>query len=804
MILSFDRLILFISLFLFGYMNAQELSVTGILIDENQNPIESAEVVLLQNNIIKKTTLSSREGAFKIDALPGIYTLRCYYVGAIIYQTDFELNKDINLETIRAFENANQLDEVEVTSRKKIIESKVDRTVFNVENSVRATGSDGLELLKSTPGVSVSGTTIGIVGKSTVSVMIDDRIINLSGEELNNYLRGLSSENIKSIEVITTPPSKYDAQGNSGLINIKLKKIHDDSWAVQIRNNYIQNSYPSISSGINFAYNKNKLSIQTDFAKREGYSKTIESMNTFYPTENWLGFTSRKDKSDIYRGIIGLDYRIGPKATLGFKYIGLFDNPNIKDRNEVIVTDSQTGEIKSTYFTNGYNKNSTENNTLNAYFTQKIDSLGKQITIDLDYLDYLDDQNRNFNTRNELQGNLIGSPYIANNTSVQNIKNYSFKIDLDLPTKWANFGLGGKLSWVKNSSDIAFFDLSSGSPILDINQTNLFDYTENTQSIYGNFSKSITEKWQVQAGLRYEDTQVLGITQSPDANQNQRNAFTYGKFFPSLYLLYLPNENNSFSVNYSKRIGRPIFWDLNPFKWYLNSFTLVEGNPYLQPSFTDNFEINYNYKDHFSIKIYYSNTTNGSFQIPFIITETEPANIRFFRDNFFDKYQLGATITYMMNSFSWWESTNTLNGFDNVTQFTKEVPTEEQNGFMYAFYTYNTFRLSKSKNWYAEINFQYHSARKDLFNEATAFSNTDLGIRYSLKEKGWSFLLLGSDVFRSNRAYFTSVINSVPQTRSAYLDDRMIRLGVTYKFGNKKMIANQRESGNEEVKERIK
>jgi hypothetical protein len=805
MISSLQKTILLLHLLCLTAVLGQEFTITGKIIDESKQGIEGTEIILLQEGSITNSTISDKEGNFSLQNKPGIYSIRFYFVGTVIYQTDFKLDKDINLGTLESFDNSTQLREVEVTSKKRVIENQVDRTVFNVENSIRSNGSDGFELLKATPGVFVSANQIGIVGKSTVSVMIDDKIINLSGDELINYLRSISSENIKNIEVITTPPAKYDAQGNSGLINIKLKKAPEDSWAVNLRNYYMQNSYPSYLGGISFTYNKNKLSLFADYIKQTGHDRYWENLSNQFETESWDGRTKRKDTRDINRVAFTLDYKISEKARIGTKYIGLLDNPDTEDRNITDIIENSSNTTTSSFFTDGLNKNSITNHSVNVYYVQQLDTLGKQLSVDFDYFNYLDDQNRVFTTREFSPENTqIGSSFIANNTSIQDILNYSGKFDIEIPTKWASYDFGGKLSYVKNRSDIKFFDLSSGTRVLDINQTNVFDYSENTQSAYINFKKSLSEKWQTQIGFRYENTIVNGTTTSPDPTQNQEISFNYNRLFPSVYLTYTPGENHNFSVNYSKRIGRPDFWHLNPFKLYLNSFTIVEGNPFLQPSFTDNYEINYNYKENLSFKIYYSNTTEESTQLPLIETNGGETILRYFRDNFLDKYQLGGTITYYFDKISWWESSNTLNGFNNVTSFIKEVPTEERNGFQYHFYTYNSFNLNKSKSLKAELNYEFHSARRDLYYSATQYNKLDVGLRYSLKEKGLNFILLATDVFRSYQADFNSVVNNVIQNNNSYFDERKILVGVTYKFGNKKLSANQRESGNEEIQERLK
>lgn len=805
MILALKRIFSLIIFLFISTLYCQDYTISGKLFDENNNPIESSEIVLLEQGKIVASTITDNQGFFSLTNPSGIFTLRFYYVGSIIYQTDLELTKDINLGHLKSFDNTNVLSGVEVTSKKRVIENQVDRTVFNVENSIRSTGTDGFELLKATPGVFVSGNKIGIVGKSTVNVMIDDKIVNLSGNELINYLRGISSENIKNIEVITTPPAKYDAQGNSGLINIKLKKAPEDSWAVNLRNYYMQTSYPSYLGGVSLTFNKNKLSLFTDYIRQTGHDKYWENISNGFETENWEGRTNRKDTRDINRLAFSLDYKISEKASIGTKYIGLLDNPDAKDRNNTTVRDNANNAVTSIFLTNGANKNDSSNHTLNVYYIQQLDTLGKKIAVDFDYFKYIDDQNRTFTTGEFTPENVqIGQSFIANNTSLQDILNYSGKLDVELPTKWATYGFGGKLSFVKNKSNIAFFNLSSGTPLLDINQTNDFDYAENTQSVYANFKKSLGKKWQTQIGLRYENTIVEGTTTSLDATQNQTNNFSYDQIFPTIYLTYTHNENHNFSVNYSKRIGRPIFWHLNPFKVYINSFTYSEGNPFLQPSFTDNYELNYNYKENLSFKIYYSKTIDASAQLPIVQSNGDETILRYFRDNYADRSQFGGTISYYFDKFSWWESSNTINGFNNVTTFIKDVPTEARNGFQYHFFTYNSFNLNKSKSLKAELNYEFHSARREFYYSGTQYNKLDVGLRYSIKEQGLNFILLASDVFRSYQADFTSFVNNVSQLNNSYFDERKILIGVTYKFGNKKLAANQRESGNEEVKERLK
>lgn len=784
---------------------AQEYSASGFIFNKENQPLEGAEVVFYKRENIQGHAISDKTGYWTTKLPNGDdYTVKIFYIGNTIFENIINLQKDTDFGIIKA-EDSQSLEAVEVLGKKKNFETKIDRTIFNVENSVRAQGTDGFELLKGTPNVSVQGSNISIVGKNTVMVMIDNRQINLTGEDLANYLRSINSENIKSIEVITTPPAQYMADGNSGIINIILKKAPADSWAVTIRNSYLQNSYSTFAQGIGFTYNKKKVSLLLDFVKQEGANKTTETTDTFFEEDTWLSLTKRKDFMDLFRGIASLNYAVTDKANIGAKFIGLYNKPDIKDRNTTNIFDNNTGNRVAYILTDGFNNSKTENTNLNLFYTQKLDTLGKLMTLDLDYFRYNDLQNRDFESQDFNDENIPGNGYFAGtNISDQSLSNYSLKLDFNIPATWATINFGGRLSWIENSSDIKFLNNTTGIPTIDPGQTNIFDYNENTQALYFSFQRSLGKRWQSQFGLRYENTQTNSTTTAIDTEQNQQNKFNYDQVFPSAYLMYTPNENNNLSLSYSKRIGRPDYWSLNPFRWYFSPFAILEGNPFLQPSFTDNIELAHTIKEHLTFKLYHSHTRNGSFQIPFILDETNPPTTLFVRENFFKQNRYGLTITYSFYKWDWLESTNTINGYYNESIFTQDIPADPQNGFTYSIYSNNSFTLNHKRNLFAECNFNYNAPSYSLFNKITATSRLDIGFRYSLRDKGWNFGLYGTDIFRGYWAYASSVLNNTPQTRSIYFDERAMRISISYKFGNRKLGLGLRESGNEEEQERVR
>jgi outer membrane receptor for monomeric catechols len=253
------------------------------------------------------------------------------------------------------------------------------------------------------------------------------------------------------------------------------------------------------------------------------------------------------------------------------------------------------------------------------------------MNINLDYFKFKNDDNRIFNTINLLS---------ANNTSLQDIQNYSAKIDFEHPLKWINLSYGGKLSFIKTQNNVNYFDTTLGNPIFDPTQSNEFNYDENTQAIYLNGTKKLNEKWETQLGFRLENTQTEGVSKT----LNQKNTNSYAKLFPTFYLTYTPNEKNAFSINYNKRINRPSYNRLNPFRWYSNPFSYTEGNPFLQPSFSNNLELNYTFNDNWSNSIYYSHTDNGFEQIT-IVDNTDNIQ-KTIAQNFFKTTIIGISESY--------------------------------------------------------------------------------------------------------------------------------------------------------------
>ena len=765
-----------------------QIKISGQIKNEKNNPVEFIEIQLQnKDSIIFKSELTNAEGKFILETEKGEYSLLVRQLGGIYHKQKISVNQDTYIGIINITEKTQQLQEVVITSKKKLIDRKVDRLIFNVENSISASGGDAIDALKITPRVKVKNDNISMIGKNNMSVMVDDKLILLTGDELINFLKSIPSDNIKSIEVITTPPAKYDAEGNSGLINIKLKKSKLNQWNASLRSSYIQSTYPKGSFGGNFDYQKNKLSLYSNLNYVNGSNAPVESNKIYYPMGLWNEENKRRDFQNSVNGRIGADYKISEKFSFGMQYLGSFSKPKIAENSLTTIYNQTNSQIDSYINTLSENLGKNNNHSLNLNSTVVFDTIGRKMNINLDYFKFKNDDNRIFNTINLLS---------ANNTSLQDIQNYSAKIDFEHPLKWINLSYGGKLSFIKTQNNVNYFDTTLGTPIFDPTQSNEFNYDENTQAIYLNGAKKLNEKWETQLGFRLENTQTEGVSKT----LNQKNTNSYTKLFPTFYLTYSLNEKNSFSINYNKRINRPSYNRLNPFRWYSNPFSYTEGNPFLQPSFSNNLELNYTFNDNWSNSIYYSHTDNGFEQIT-IVDNTDNIQ-KTIAQNFFKTTIIGISESYTYNKLKWLSTTFSFDWNYSKSESLIPITNQNLNGSNAYFSISNDFNLNKNKTLLFNFSYWYNFKGTSDLDKNNAYSQLDASLKYFAFDKKLQISFNANDILSTNRPIYTSFTNNIQIDYKNYYDVRLFRLSLVYKFGNKNINVEKKEVGNQEEKER--
>jgi outer membrane receptor protein involved in Fe transport len=772
-------------------LNAQ--TITGKVVDKIA-AVPFANVTITNNNKIITGTTTDENGLFILKVDSGSYKLTVSFIGYTSVEQVISIEKDTNLGTIILIEDAESLNEVVLKVEKRMIERKIDRLVFNVEQSIAATGGNGLDVLKITPGVQVQNGAVEILGKGETQIMINGRISPLQGDELASFLSGISASDIQKIEVITNPPAKYEASGNGGLINIILKKGIQDSWKNSTALSYNQNKYNFTTLSNNFFYNRGAVALSASVSATKGSVENAEGILIDYPTNNWDIDVDSEIGKDQLSGRFLIDYALSEKTTFGLQYLGSLTKPTIDGTTTSTIFDNENSLEKILINQGDSNVNNT-NHSLNFHAVTQLDSLGKNISVDADYFTFNSENSRDFFTEEfNNTGVSQGINSSALNIANQEIENFTSKIDVDFPIKKIDVSYGIKASFTKTKSDVLYFDTLSGSAVLDPNRSNEFDYQEDVLAGYISGNTNLSEKLKMQFGLRLEDTKTKGI----NAEMNEETTNKYTKLFPTLYFSYELNDNNDFGFSYGRRINRPNFRSLNPFRFYINSNSYSVGNPFLQPSFSDNFELSHSYKKNLTSKVFLSSTTDGSGTV--FTSDAQNQTQIITRENYYNQYNYGLTESFSFNRIRWFKSENSINLLGYYTTFTKDFGATPKNGVQVYITSNNTFSLSEKTK--LQVNSYYSSQHnRGLFSVGEMF-DLSFGLQHSFKNN-LKLSVLVSDVFNTaSLKDYVSTINGIEQIYRQNESSRNVRVSLSYDFGNKKVNVKNRNFGNDDEQRR--
>jgi outer membrane receptor protein involved in Fe transport len=678
------------------------------------------------------------------------------------------------------------LEGVVIQSLKSLIERKADRTIFNVENSITAIGSDAYEMLKKAPGVQVNN--------GTVSIMLNDRLVQVTGSELESMLRSMSAGSISKIEVITAPPSKYDAEGNSGLINIVTKKSMKNGLNGNVTLTYEQRKKGSQRLQTTLNYRKDKLNVYANININRFRFISVQQTNTEYPNQKQEQVLDQDNRPLYSYSQAGVDYNLSPRSILGFVYtLGTMDTK----RDELIrthVLKLPSGSSDSLMKTDAFSTDKGRRNVFNLNYDLKLDTTGKKLSINADYFTRQGDNTRNFKTGNFYSDGTETGNHSDNRTyGGQNTDILATRADIEYPTKLVNLSAGIKTSWIHNYSDNVFNYLSGNDYITDTGKTNTFDYKENTQAAYVSVKKD-WGKWNAQVGLRAEYTQTRGQS----ITLSQTNTNSYFKLFPSAYLQYQPSENHSWNINYTRRIHRPSFWNMNPFRVYSTATAYEEGNPFLQPSFSNNVELGYAFKSILAFTVFMHKADGYATRVSFV--DTANRSFHFGQANAGNELQYGLTATLTISPLPWWENTTELLG--NYYQFSSSFYEQKVSYARPSFSieTNNTFILNKAQTFMAEIGFEYNSRQQDDFDIQHSTYNLSAGIKAIFFQKKLTVSLNAEDILKTDIWQMSNQYNGTYQR--SYFDSRQVRLSLGWKFGNQFIKAKRERNLNVEESSR--
>ena len=562
----------YLSVFLFTLcftVFAQNFSVSGKVVDANNNPIVLANVIILteDGNTFLKGTSTDDNGFFSINNLSQeTYFIKISFIGFEEFEQIIILSGNLDLKEIQLNETPESLDEVTIIAKKPTITRKPDRLIFNVENTAITEGST-LGVLKSTPGIIVSEGSINIKS-APATVYINNRKVQLTSEELITLLESAPANSIKSVEVITNPPASYDADSGS-VINIIMTKNLVTGYRGSVFTNYTQGVFPRYNAGTSHYFKNNKINLNLNYSyTNQKINRDQDDTVNYLDDSNdidqiWNSNINRNTWSETHNLNLNFDYYFDDKNTLSLTSTGLYtpyykyqlrNNTNITDENLVFqsrfTADNLSRDNKYNIGTDLIFRHDFENNahlTFNAHYT---------------IYDYNRDQN--VFTNNYDENNVFDESSEFNTIANQNTNIISGKIDYSLPiNETSSFDAGLKYSNVNTDSDITKFDIVGGSEIIDTNNTNAFKYDEKVFAAYTNYAKS-WDKWDLNLGLRVEQTNIEGESLS----LSETNTQDYLNWFPNASLSHQLLENVSIYGSYKRSIYRPSYTDLNPFTFF--------------------------------------------------------------------------------------------------------------------------------------------------------------------------------------------------------------------------------------------
>jgi hypothetical protein len=805
--------LIFLSLLTSEIVQAQENiaqgTINGIILDEQQKPVDYATIGLFKtsDSSLVKTTLTSDDGKFQFVSIKtGAYFIKVNMMGFAPYKgRAFTLTENpltVDLAKINLQSQGKTLKTVSVTAVKPLIERKTDKLVMNVENSSVAIGSTALEVLQKAPGVSVDqNDNITMQGKQGVLILLDGKQTYMSSADVANLLRNMQSEQIESIELITNPSSKYDASGNSGIINIKTKKNRNGGTNGSITAAASQGKNFRGNGGINLNHRTNKVNVFGNY--NYGYYQNsslldIDRISNGTPDTYFMqiGDTFRKRRNNNFKA--GVDYFIDNKNTIGFLVNGYLNKGNEATDNRTLIGRSFT-QVDSLLIANSNQKESYKNLAYNLNYKSILDSTGSEISADLDYSrfngkDIAHYENDYLNT----DGTRMRPLNIIRNTTPTQIDIKAFKVDYNVSlSKSIKLEAGVKSSWVKTDNDLRAEELINNAWQNDVRRSNQFIYDENVNAAYTNLNKQF-KNTSIQVGLRVEQTNSTGnlITNNDVVKRS------YIDLFPTFFLQQTLSEKNQMGFAYSRRINRPSYDALNPFVYYLDQYTYNKGNPFLKPQYTHNFEVSYTLMQKYMLSVNYSRVNDVITQV--LLPDESKKALYQTNENIAKNVTYGANLNVPIKLGKWWEMNNNLNVFhlsfdapDLAGQILKTGKTSFQ------FKMQNSFTIVKG--FTAELNGSYESP---LDYGTISIGNryfVDMGVSKSLLNKKATLKLAMSDVFNTNEQYITSAYPGLKYDLYQKNDTQMGRISFTYRFGkNEIKPARRRSTGTEDEQGRMK
>lgn len=802
-------LLIFFTLGCFS-LTAQSGQVKGLLNDTNGEAIPFANVILYSkaDSTIAKVAVSDDNGVFSMQGIGlGEYYLVATYVGYVdMYINDIELTdvqRLVDLEVLTFTQSGVQLEAATVTARRAIVEVKADRTVFNVEGTINAAGSDGIELLRKAPGVLIDNNdNITVLGRAGVLLYVDGKRLPLAGEDLTAYLRNLNAAQIDKIDIITSPGAKYEAQGNAGIIDIRLKRIKEVGSNTIVSVGASQGLHHQSNASINTNYKNGNWNV---FASGNvGDNIRVNTIN-FNNIQNGFNLKEDNDFRNESQNLgyrAGIDYNIDSKSTIGVLVNGGSNaQQSFNETSIEISPEANTSMVDSILTARNLGVSDRRNQAYNLNYAYRLKE--RTLNVDVDYGSFGNDNELiQPNTYLSPEGEVLTQRDYFIDTPVD-IDIFTTTIDYEQSLLGGTLGLGAKYSEVVTENTFLFNDVVGGANVLNDTRSNSFNYDEKVYAGYLSYSRQLAPKVQFSGGLRLETTDATGDLRAFREDLVEPPVeLDYTNLFPSAGITYQAAPTGVWSLNYGRRINRPDYNVLNPFRNQISELSYQRGNARLNPEIVNNLELGYLWKYRYNFKVSYTLTTD---QITRLIGPDDIDERASFIswDNLSTQTIISFNASAPVQFATWWNGyfNFSMSHIDNQANYGPGQVVDVQ-AFSYNLYQQQTFTLGKG--WTGELSgwfsgpgvwggvFEYDSSYSLNFGLQRKFFGDKLNVKLSAQDVTFQSFWSGTTAF-----------NGQVGTGRGNWDSRRVGLNLTYSFGDGKTKARKRSTGIEAESKRV-
>ena len=815
--------IAFLNFLLFCLLQHASGQVSGKLSNSNGKPIPFANVLLLNSSdtSLVKATLTTENGAYQFENISqGSYLLQMSSTGYQTWDTpifelsDLQKSKDFGTQIMK--ENTKELGEVIIRAEKPLYHQKSEGTIVNVESSILTKGSTALQVLERSPGVIVNhrDNSIELNGKSGVMVMLNNKLMRLPMEQVVSLLNGMSADDIATIELLTTPPASYDAEGSAGVINIVLKKNKKQgtNGSVSVTGGY---GYREKGMGsINLSHNIKNINLYGSytFSHNRTHSNMYVASSQHMPflggdvfVTGWFTTNFVRNNHDA---TIGVDLKLSPKTTIGGS---ITYNSSKLSGNTITSAGYNVLPDSLLQFTGDNGGNNRWNNLVNSIYLEKLLRQGEKINVDIDYLYF------NNNGHSHVQSSFInkhgvqagtdemlfspGQKGFTNTTIQVGVLKMDYTKQLGEKVKLET---GIKGAYTQSASVSGIQSLLNGVWTGSDQTSNNIVMKESIGAMYASVNSQINQLSTLVIGARYEYSSNIMDNQKTAGNMSNRRR---GSLFPSVFFSKKINDKSEFQLSYTKRISRPSYNDLASYVGYSDPTAVYTGNPFLKPTITHNIKLGYNYNS-YSFSILFSRDKNPITR--YQLTESPAKDMLLISPQ---NLAWQNTITFQTNLpwkvNKWWTMNYGLVG--GLRQYKVDYTKQpfEKTWFGYSFNFNQAFKLTNGFS--SELSGVYHSTSYDGSKKINGFGVLNAGIKKELKKDRGSFQLSVADILRKERYIIrygtvTEEAFSIKNYVAFYPESAkfpIIKFTYSRSFGNNKTKAGRGTGANDE-QERIR